>query len=293
MEKIDRFLNQGSSTTAASKHVRIEYDEKQYEVEIVGNYAILKSKLYRDSSESIHVFDLDKVCIIKQVNKDRPYFITISRTGIGMNDILTVYYDCVHELEKIDEIPFAKIEKIKDGVYIITEGSGFDSYIYNLNKQSNSYSRHCIETDSHIMDYIDPKYHNTVLVTEKLRKGIAEDRITYGIDLDTFDIVTNIFSEEQQRYIKKYNSRETIKYIAPSSLNDVGSTSGLATKEGEVEKYLKLLNEQGIYTFYPNQDKEMYVYDENDKHVINKTHLKNLKRRYYDENFKPRKNRSN
>ena len=295
MKKISEYLNKGDSTTMPSKYITIEYDEEKYEVEILknGSQAILKSKLYRDSSEVIHVFDLDEVSIIRQIDKDRPYFITISRTRYGKQDTLTAYYDSVHFLEETDKFEIDNMFEFKPGVFLITNGN--DSFIYNMHKYSSTLPVGSFELDVNIMEFIDPKYENTVLVREDVEYGIAKDTITYGLDLDTLELVTNIWSTEQQKYIKKYNTKETKKYLRsihafPFVNNE---KMGACTIENEVDKYLKLLDAQGIYTTYPGQDKSMYVYDVDGKHILNKEHLKHLRRRYYDENFKPKKNRSN
>ena len=268
------------------KYVSIEYDEEKYDVEIIYSqmYAVLKSKT--ENGERInHIFDLTKEHIIKQIGNQNAFYTIIDNGRSG--DTFTFYSDWEHELyerQVVENVIY--ITSIKDGVFMLYLDDN-TAVIYNTitHRMSNTWPVSNIDINPKVMDYIDPRYHSTVLIRETVEKGIAKDTITYGLDIDKMDLATKIWSVEQQRYVKKYNKRETAKCIKKITRfvykDTVEEKRGEATMMFEIDKYLELLNEQGIYNVYPNQDKDIMVYDDEKGHIPNVEHLKHLKRRYY------------
>ena len=268
------------------KYVSIEYDEEKYDVEIIYSqmYAVLKSKT--ENGEKInHIFDLTQEHIIKQIGNQNAFYTIIDNGRSG--DTFTFYSDWEHELyerQKVENV--IHITSIKDGVFMLYLDDN-TAVIYNTitHRMSNTWPVSNIDINPKVMDYIDPRYHSTVLIRETVEKGIAKDTITYGLDIDKMDLATKIWSVEQQRYVKKYNKRETAKCIKKITRfvyeDTVEEKRGEATMMFEIDKYLELLNEQGIYNVYPNQDKDIMVYDDEKGHIPNVEHLKHLKRRYY------------
>ena len=279
MKTIDRYVK--------DNYVRIEYDENEYDVEILysQSLAVLRRNLVIDGNKVIcHVFDLTKEHIIKQI-ENHNIFYTITETSytsgtFSFYNLLWEGLDLKWQFENIH-----MMLPIKEGVFILYDDDDY-AHIYNAltNKLSIKHIAHNVYIDKDIMDYIDPKYHSTVLIKEDVEEGIAKDTITYGIDVDDMELATKIWSTEQQRYIKKYNKKETAKRIKEITRfvykDTIEKKRSEATFKFEVEKYLELLDKQGIYTIYPNQDKRIMVYDDDEGHIPNKEHLKHLRRDY-------------
>lgn len=274
MKKIEKSID--------NEYIKIEYDENEYDVEILSSQmkAILKRKLDGEII-TCHVFDLKDEYKIKQIDGHNVFY-TITNDGT-----YTFYRSFDTHLYLTWQFESIKLaQPIKNGVFVLYNADDI-AVIYNAitNKMSNELPSYSIDTNAKIMDYIDPKYHSTVLIREEVEKGIAKDTITYGLDVDDMDLATKVWSVEQQRYIKKYNTKEAIKYLKNKGKKiviEAGAKTlrGEITLINEVDKYLKLLDEQGIYNIYPNQDKDIMVYDDEEGHIPNKEHLKHLRRDY-------------
>ena len=289
------------------KKVNIDYDWDEYNYEVLYEQELLilnirrgRDRWKRDSYSPIHVFDLSKTTYIEQVNHgDTTYFVTYEFGKDNKNKAMNFYYSTGNYLildKRIENINVDAFYHIKKGKYIIKQDNNDFAYIYNMfrYKELSLCGVEDVYCSSDVMNYIDPKYKNTILIREKIRHSESKnfednlfcDYVTYGIDLDDFDIVTNIHSEEQVRYIKKYNTKETIEYYGEEDKNSARHTGaqGLATINNEVKKYLDELYERSIYGICPSQKKPVLI-----DHNINEEHVKNFKRRYFDENFKPQK----
>lgn len=288
------------------KKTNISYDPDKYNFEVLREQELLilnirhgRDRWKRESYRPIHVFDLSKTTFIEQVDHNSStYFVTYEFRQDIKNKAINFYYalpDSLELIRRIENINVDALQHIKNGKYVIKE-DGKDKYIYNMfrDKELHLTGNDKIYCNSNIMNYIDPKYKNTVLIRKKIRHSKSQtfednlfcDYVTYGIDLDYFDIVTNLYSEEQERYIKKYNAKETIESYGKGNENFAHATgaNGLATLYDEVTKYLNELYEQSIYGICPSQEKPVLI-----NHEVNEEHVKNFKRRYFDENFKPKR----
>ena len=73
--------------------------------------------------------------------------------------------------------------------------------------------------------------------------NLVSDTITYGIDPETFEIVTPIWSELQQRYIDIYTDKQVDKIQEKNPFTNVKKFSLVDnTIYFEIEKYLNILS---------------------------------------------------
>ena len=272
-------------------------DEKYcYEKVPVQNQIILRRK-YRSygKTESIpvHVFDAKNVTSIEQkYNRDIRYFVVLEGRP-STESIMTIYADWIGFNEGVGTlVKKASFENvgtydwIDDETLCIYLANG-EKIIYDIwtGERSHNFSKGTrIWYSKDIIDYLDPKHHHTILIRENVAKGIAEDTITYGYNFWKAGLATRIDSKEQQRYIKKYNIKETTKHLKKTGQfigNDVYKKCGAATMEAEIDKYLDLLNELGVSMPFSTPEQPIYIPDGEGHDVLNEEYLKKLRRRYY------------
>lgn len=135
----------------------------------------------------------------------------------------------------------------------VVDTNGYGGYVYNLKDKSPYYDH--IYCDSEVKKY----FGNDIILVSK-RCSVypnydLKDNITFGIDSRTFDIVTPIWSELQQRLIPVYSKEEMDEILnklhAFSNYNPSGFTIWY-----EVERYLSLLG-----NYFEKTDK---VFNSND-----------------------------
>ncbi len=270
-----------------------------YEVLPAQHQIILRRKYQsygKTESHPVKVFDMKKYTYIEQINerdRDARHFLVYEAATPNKNSIKLYSDGAGWEYYSYGELGELASFKNTSGwdwiddhticIYLTNGGK----LIYNFLKKSQSreFGKGTkIWYSKDIIDYLDPKKHRTILVRENVAKGIASDTITYGFDFYRMDLATRVCSEEQQRYIKKYNVKETTKHLKKTGQpieNDVYKKCGSATIEGEVDKYLNLLNELGVSmpNFAPEQP--VYTDDKEGNYGLNKEYLKKLRRRYY------------
>lgn len=276
---------------------RLDTDKYDYEVLPDQKKLILRritgGDFWSPKSTPIHIFDnTDNIKGIEQKYINECTYFKVYEGDSDFDYTITIYKDSgkigprgkFEQVAKFDGV--MSHEEINDEALYILKKDG-EKIIYNIwmHKQSCKFDKGTkIWYSEDIIDYLDPRYHSTVLVRQNVAKGIASDTITYGFDFYRMDLATRVDSKEQQRYIKKYNVRETTKHLKNLERfigNDIYKKCGESTMEGEVDKYLDLLDELGVSLPFSSPLQSVYKYDEEGKYILNKEYLKNLKRRYY------------
>lgn len=192
--------------------VSLEYDDKEYEIEYVpeGKVSSLnKNKLFilrrKGGNKIIKVFTGNISFIVQCRDQDNNHFLvgSSSNTMMGIKGNITHYIDNLDdELIRITDLSCNDVSlnnvRMKDNVFLIYE-KGYSGYLYNLKESSKRYSR--VYDDEVVKSIMGD---NILLVSEERNSRYdkdLKDEITYGIDIDTFDIKTPIYSKLQQRYI--------------------------------------------------------------------------------------------
>ena len=95
------------------------------------------------------------------------------------------------------------------------------------------------------------------MVTEELKSSKkAIDRITYGIDVNTFEATTPIYSELEQRFINVYSEEEMTKLEKKAGIMNPYGRGELTrrTINYEIMRYLDII------AYYFDKDESMYKY---------------------------------
>lgn len=142
----------------------------------------------------------------------------------------------------IDSI-WLKQHRIMDNVYLV--GAPFaEQRLYNLKKESDSYKKVFLEND--VMEKVNRKF---VLVNRIIHADSnyeVSDLLTYGINPETYEIVTPIWSEMQQRSLNVYTDEEReqlnqkIRSQKIYGINDK-CTNDEITIYYEIQKYLDVI----------------------------------------------------
>ncbi len=99
--------------------------------------------------------------------------------------------------------------RITDFSYLIDDSNG-SLILYNLDQQSKCFNK--VYVDKEVNKILRAP---TVLVSERVQSdlGNLEDTIIYGINPETFEVKTPIWSEMQQRYIPVYTKKQAIELL--------------------------------------------------------------------------------
>lgn len=196
-----------------------KYDEEQYDIEYAREQHMIILRRLSDK-QILTVFD-DNIGFIAQHDEGESTHFVVSgyvpgKDGRDSGNILAHFY--VDEWDKelnlrdqfrIDSKHYEDCH-IKGNSYIIENSYG-GGVIYNLKGRSKRYSH--IYNDDKLKPYLDS---NTILVQEELTPAYnhhVNDTITYGINPETFEITTSIWSELQQRYINVYTEDQLMKLV--------------------------------------------------------------------------------
>lgn len=149
---------------------------------------------------------------------------------------------------------FLDSAKVGEKSFIISEDAN-NLYLYNFKKKSNKFTN--IYTTENLWckerNAVESLGENILMVTMSKKVGKFEDKLTFGINPDTFKIVTPIWSEIQERVIPIYTDDQVMEYAKTSRdfayykyQNHIEETTydvhGNVTIEAEVTDYLKSLN---------------------------------------------------
>ncbi len=212
------------------KYTNLEYDENEYEIEYFGkeidvskpwegrrfikeNYFIVKNV---EENEIINVFTGDISDIIQYKDNDNNYFVVVSYPDKeSSRSLITTYIDEGFDMPVVFKKEIMECNRVSNHTFsLILEGN--DYALYNGEKFKKDFHNVC----DYPFDYekIKNLYGEDVLfVEEKLRPRFVldgadvDDIITYGVDVDTLEIKTPIWSEIQQRYIKLLSEEEIEK----------------------------------------------------------------------------------
>ena len=224
------------------------YDEKEYEIEEIPS-SLLWFKEVRNVFKLKRVSDgvvlqtfIGNFSKIIEIKKDEcNHFLSID------ND----YKKCIvkHEkdlrkdwLELVGIYNCNSCTQIYDDLFYLDMGED-NIHLYNLRELSKPFSE--IYTDKDICELMGK---NVILVSEKKKSEYDKnviDTITYGINPNTYEIVTPIWSDLQQRNINIQNASnqlkdEIIKKEIQAPLDDKAKNmkSGLSvyTSTGEINK---------------------------------------------------------
>ena len=212
------------------KYTNLEYDENEYEIEYFGkeidvsepwegrrfikeNYFILKDV---KENKIINVFTGNISDIIQFKKDENNYFVVVSYPDKeSSRSLITTYIDEGFDMPVVFKKEIMECNRVSNHTFsLILEGN--DYALYNGEKFKKDFHNVC----DYPFDYekIKDVYGEDVLfVEEKLRPRFVldgadvDDIITYGVDVDTLEIKTPIWSEIQQRYIKLLSEEEIEK----------------------------------------------------------------------------------
>jgi hypothetical protein len=242
-----------------------EYDHEKYLIEKVTTstspvktMTVIRRIL---TNEIIGVLTDEDIRFIVQSNESEATNFIVSSYVDGKNK-LSHFVDFGDQLvlknEFISETMDIKKNRLTNSSFIISQSDY--SYIYNLDKKSDNYDY--IYNDERISNKLN---NNAVMVKQKLTSYYNEfvsDTIYYGINPETFDIVTPIWSELQQRLIDVYTDQKVLELANKrfdQSLSEI-------TISNEIVKYLDIL---GKYLDKPNE-----IYLDNFEGEINTNFVK-------------------
>ena len=227
--------------------IYLNYDEKNYLIEYVKNKHMIALK--DCFTNSILEIFTDEIGFLVQYNEgDVVNFIVTEYQEEDETIKLKHFVDDGNCEELIFKREFdcnaADIDscRITDSSFFV-EQSGNSSCIYNLNEKSKRYDS--IYKDDRISKMFGDD--NILMVNEKeyaFYNFNISDTITYGINPETFEIVTPIWSELQQRFIDLYTEKQAEDAIKKCEMSVSVSNYNLAdiTIAYEIQKYLNKLD---------------------------------------------------
>lgn len=256
--------------------IYLKYDKEKYNIEYVKNKNIIILRRLSDN-KIIEIFS-DKIGFIVQCDlKNQTNFLV---TDYGKKDSYgNTLYQFIHytdrsyldslQLEESFDCEYTDIytARITDSSYQIRY-VGRPSYIYNLNEVSKEFCK--IYNDQKVKDFFND---NTLLVSEKQFANLrheVNDTLTYGINPETYEITTPIWSELQQRFINVYTQEEVDR------LREELSKKGLFLNRkdlGEITIYFEVkryLNEIAKHIDEPQSIYKDVLYSEVNEEFVKK-----------------------
>ena len=198
-------------------NTNLEYDEDEYNIEYIKdeNYIVPSSYfILRRVSDNkvVKVFD-GRISELLQIKKDNSnYFIEV-RYDMGKatsNVEVYIYLDLPNEFLNVSKYNGQDYTRIKDDNFILYK-EGIEGCLFNVSSISRTYSK--IYTSKDVKDIVG----EDIILVDDVRKSrnpllpTIEDRATYGIDINTHDIKTPIWSDLQQRFIPLLTEEEADK----------------------------------------------------------------------------------
>lgn len=239
--------------------ITLKYDKKKYNIEYVKNKKLFILRRLSDN-KILEIFS-DKIGFIVQCDiEGQTNFLVTDYSEEDKNGHILLkfkhytdrsYLDSLY-LERSFDCDCATLSgcRITDCSYLV-EQSGYTGCIYNLNQKSKSFER--IYNDQKVNDFFND---NTLLVSEKvsaIARHDVNDTLTYGINPETFEITTPIWSELQQRCISIYTQEQADKLKEAKGLILNLKNLDEMTIYFEVERYLNEIvkqfdRPQSVYT---------------------------------------------
>jgi len=249
-------------------NIDLEYDETRYNIEF---YSSCKEDTKADKiiirrlkdDKIIRVFDgnitfIYQTYISSTITSDTTAHYVICSTENDGSRIFNHYIECDSQLwleESFNSYHiFLDSAKVGEKSFIISEDAN-NLFLYNLEKKSNKFTGIYTAESSCRKERKAAKSlgENVLIVTMSKKVGKFEDKLTFGINPDTFKIVTPIWSEFQEKVIPIYTDDQVMEYAKTSRdfayyqyQNHIEETTydvhGNVTIEAEVTDYLKRLN---------------------------------------------------
>ncbi len=185
----------------------LEYDKERYNIELAN--AEEKIILRRLSDKKIiKIFDCNLGFIVQIDKEEETYFVVSSFSKKKHKCFLDHYIEDGDSLslENKLECDSTHLEDLRLSDRSFLVGRHRDKYIYNLEKVSKSFDN--VYNDDKIKKYFSD---NTILVSRKVySKSNSEitDTITYGVNPETFEGTTPIWSVLQRRSIPIYTEKQ-------------------------------------------------------------------------------------
>ena len=199
-------------TTEKNQTIHLEYDKEKYNIEYVkSKNAIILRRLWDNTVLEIFndnvgfivqsdVFGETNFVVTDHSEKENVWFKHFIDRKYSDKLILRNKFTC-------DSVHLEEC-RITDSSFIV-EQCGYAASEYNLDKTWRRFDR--IYNDKKISKIVG---EGILMVSEKKRAFVnsdVEDTITYGINPETYEIVTPIWSEMQQRYISVYTTNQMDK----------------------------------------------------------------------------------
>lgn len=201
--------------------ISLEYDEEKYKIQYAPSIENIIIKRIKDD-KVIGVFDAKNTGFIIQSEIDG--YNTFEVSVYSEEDeqaYLYHYYDDLKDKGLVGGNPFVSyISKnailsmsqndvqIDENLYLIYITMGKKGYaLYNGRNISQGYNKIYLKKEDR--EKAEKSLgKNVIMVSQKFKLDNAEDTILYGIDIETFEAVTPIWSELQQRFINVPSTSE-------------------------------------------------------------------------------------
>lgn len=185
-----------------NKTVYLEYNNEEYDIEYVENKNVFILRRLKDN-KVLEILS-DKIGFIVQVNSYGVSNFVTTEYSEDKEEIKFKHYidrSSYDDFKLINEIDCDNIfisSRVSDNSFIV-EQNGYSGSVYCLNGSMRRYDH--IYNDKKINKIVG----DNILMVSKEKRALGDssliDTITYGINPETFEIVTPIWSELQQRSI--------------------------------------------------------------------------------------------
>lgn len=246
-------------TSTRTGFTDLKYDASTFEIEYIDEIKTFLLRRLTDG-EILNIFG-DISFIVQHEEKTRTSFVVSEYDSKRKCCILNHYiYNRKGEFYK-------RMSLKSSSLYLSECAVSKNSYRFDYPNAKKAIYNLCLTSRPFSEIYMDDKIKallgkNILIVSEEKENDIVKDTITYGINPDTLEVVTPIWSELQQRYIDVYTDEQ----IAEINLEDIKwklkyTDNGTITIYMEVERYLQELachlpQPKKIYTENKKIDKE-------------------------------------
>lgn len=241
--------------------IDIEYDEKRYNVEYVQEEGVILLRRLSDN-KVIKIFS-DNIGFLVQVDKDNKTHFLVSNyktdnEEIKLKHYIDYKYDNKLKLVKEFDNSYVSLSEIRlsDSSFII-EKNHYSASIYNLENRSRRFDR--IYNDEKVRTLFNAS-DNTIMVSRLETADFnhkINDMLTFGINPETYEITTPIWSEDQQRFISIY-TEEQLDEIEKILLAK-GKFLNRKISAAEITIALEITHYLNIRDQYTDKPKSIYV----------------------------------
>ena len=242
--------------------IKTFYDKEKYDFINDGNAIKVKNKKIGKYIAKFYTYGLKE---IRQVTKNnQTHFLLLDE-----DDTLTHYIVSGIKIEMVKMTQAYEFTELTDTCYKFYDGE--NAVLYSLDKESY-----------YDEIYTDTLENDVVLVERNIQHDELKelnDRLIYGVDINTHEIKTPMWSRMQQRMINLYNEEEKKKWCREhgglwyTQSNDVILNSDIISTLNEIANRLPLPKRDDIPSDYSLVDDEVY----DDEGYINKEFVKRFK----------------